>query len=224
MRQFTMRVAEMAARPGYIQVRCAGAAPTFAPGQAGLAWAGLPGQPFGRVPVYPFHGPAGEFQFCLAGAGHPYAGLLPGAPLHVLGPCGHGFAVPPRLAHLLVLAASPARLFALIHLAVARRVAVTWLAPPGAPPPGLPEQVEWQRGALTPDLVDWADLLAVDWPGQETEIVRQVQAWRPGRARGSVQALVDVPMPCGTGACQACWTETPHGRRLACTEGPVIVW
>ena len=38
-----------------------------------------------------------------------------------------------------------------------------WL-PLGAPPPSVPELVEVQRGELSAELLDWADVVAVDLP------------------------------------------------------------
>ncbi len=32
-------------------------------------------------------------------------------------------------------------------------------------------------------------------------------------------ALIDVPMPCGTGACYACAVDTARGVKLACADG-----
>jgi hypothetical protein len=225
MRQFTLRVVKVAqlANDGAVQVSCEGAAPLFAPGQAALAQSDLPGQPFLRVPLYPFHATAGGFEFGVPDARHPYAGLAPGDELNVLGPCGHGFDLPPRAGHLLVAAAGPARLLALLDWALERGWAVTLWQPPGAPPPSIPELVEVQRGELSAELLDWADMVAVDLP-EPARWAAEIRAARPGRAAGFVQALVDVPMPCGTGACQACWVETGRGRKLACVEGPVIQW
>ena len=223
MRQFTLRVAEVAAWPGLVRVRCERAAPRFAPGQAGLALARLPGQPFGRLPLYPFHGPAGDFEFCVAAPGHPYAALAPGDEVDMLGPLGHGFVLPPHSMHLLLMAATPARLFSLIYLALECRLAVTMLAPAAAPCPALPEQVELLRGPLTAELADWADVIGLDLP-EPGQVAQQIRGLRPGRPLGFIQALANVPMPCGTGACQACWTETGQGRKLACVDGPVLQW
>ena len=233
MRQFTIRVVEVKMLSALVQVRCEGSAPVFAPGQAGLALALVPTQPFLRVTLYPFRSQVAGLEFCIdapqpedaphENAPHPYAALAPGDELDVLGPCGRGFDLPPRLTRLLLVAASPARLFSLIHLAIERRLAVAMLIPPDAARPSLPEQVELQRGALTAELADWADLIALDVPKPEG-LARQILQLRPGRPPGFIQALADVPMPCGTGACQACWVETRRGRKLACIDGPVIQW
>ena len=41
---------------------------------------------------------------------------------------------------------------------------------------------------------------------------------------GLIQALLTAPMPCGVGACQACWVETARGRQQVCQQGPVFIW
>jgi hypothetical protein len=239
MRQFTARVVSVARWPRGVQVACEGAAPLFAPGQAALAYSRLPSQPFLRVPLYPFHSTATGFEFGVAdaphdnapheNARHPYAELSPGDELDVLGPCGKGFHLPLRASHLLAVAADPARLRALLDLALERGWAVTlWLPPEMAPgPPNVPELVEVQRGALSAELLDWADIVALDLP-EPARWAADIRAARPGRAVGFIQALVPaaVRMPCGTGACQACWISAGvgHGSRLACVDGPVFQW
>ncbi len=229
MRQFSVQVTQIAVSSGLLHIHCNGATPHFDPGQIGLALADVPSQPFLRVPLHPFHVHPESFEFCVDASpgpkaevlAHPYATLRPGDILDVLGPCGRGFDLPSYPAHLLLVAASPARLFGLIHQAVDGRWAVAMLAPAEAPPPTLPEQLELHRGVLTGELVDWADLIILDVLGPG-ELVRQIRELRVGRPAGLIQALIDVPMPCGTGACQACWVESHPRRKLACVDGPVV--
>ncbi len=240
MRQFTVKVVRVARLPGGVQVACEGETPLFAPGQAALAYGRLPNQPFLRVPLYPFHSSASGFEFVVADAlhrdaahhdaPHPYAALSPGDELDVLGPCGRGFVLPLRAGHLLAAAATPMRLRGLLDLALERGWAVTlWLPPelaePEAPASSVPEPVEVQRGELSAELLDWADVVALDLP-EPDRWAAEIRAARPGRATGFIQALVEAPMPCGTGACQACWVSGGVGRRrkLACVDGPVIQW
>ncbi len=245
MRQFTVKVVRVARLPGGVQVACEGEAPLFAPGQAALAYSRLPNQPFLRVPLYPFRSSASSFEFGVADAlqrdeahhdaphqdaPHPYTALSPGDELDVLGPCGCGFDLPPRAGHLLAAAATPMRLRGLLDLALERGWAVTlWLPPesaqPDAPASGVPEPVEVQRGELSAELLDWADVVALDLP-EPDRWASEIRAARPGRAIGFIQALVEVPMPCGTGACQACWVSAGlgHRRKLACVDGPVFQW
>ena len=223
MRQFVVRVAEVARQAsGAVRVKARGAAPPFAPGQAALAYAAVPGQPFLREALYPFRSTPGGFNFVVTGS-HPYAALAPDETLDVLGPVGRGFELPPRAGRLLLAAAEPGRLLALLDWALERGWAVTLWQPPGAPPPEVPEAVEVQRGELDADLLAWADVVALDLPGP-ARWAADLRARQPGRAAGYVWTLAETPMPCGTGACQGCWTETGHGRHLACVDGPALKW
>jgi dihydroorotate dehydrogenase electron transfer subunit len=233
VRQFTLSVAEIATSGRQIYVRCGGGPEvTAVPGQFYLARADRATQPFLRVPLYPFHAYNGGLEFFVDPA-HPYAALEPGDTLDLVGPCGHGFSLPPRAAHLLLVAGALERLYSLAHLALERHFSVTLLLPPppDAPPSledprsgvkgALPVEIEIQRGTLTADLAVWADLVAVDVPDPLTftEGIRRLRLHPPP---GFVQALITPTMPCGVGACQACWVEVGASRRLACVHGPVF--
>lgn len=227
MRQFNLKVTEIKTLGRQILVRCngdGGPAPVSAPGQVCLAQANLPAQPFLRVPLYPFHRQPGSFEFLISPA-HPYAGLEPGMALDLIGPCGHGFDLPSRAAHLLLIADSPERLLPLIHLALERQFAITFLIPEMTPLPELPSAIEIQRGPLSAELVTWADIIALDVP-HPLETAREIRAFASASTRPAsfIQGFITPPLPCGVGACQACWVETQetHSRKLACVEGPVF--
>jgi len=221
VRQFTLGVAEIATSGGQIYVRCGGGLEvTAAPGQFYLARADIATQPFLRVPLYLFHTQSGGPEFFVDPA-HPYAALEPGDTLDLVGPCGRGFSLPPRAAHLLLVAHTLERLYSLARLALERHFSVTLLLPPDAPLPSLPFDVEIQRGALTADLAAWADLIAADVPDPLT-LAQQARRLRLNPPPGFVQALVTPTMPCGVGACQACWVEIGPSRKRACVAGPVF--
>lgn len=254
MRAWTVRVVEIATSSGLFHVRCGGGPEQPpAPGQFYLARrrsaasrrngedAEIPAQPFLRIPLYPYNTLSGGPQFWLDAA-HPYAapsaslreasprdraGLEPDDALDLLGPCGRGFDLPPRAAHLLLVAASPARLFSLLYFALDRGLAVAFLLTEDASLPELPPEVETLRGrgSLTAELAAWADVIALDVP-DPAAFAGQARALRLSPPLGFVQALLTPLMPCGVGACQACWVEThpPHARKLACVEGPVFWW
>jgi dihydroorotate dehydrogenase electron transfer subunit len=221
MRLFTARVTEVSTFGRQRLVRCAAAgygAP--APGQVCHARAEAAAQPFLRFPLHLRPDPPGGFDFLLDPE-HPLAAVEPGAALDLLGPGGRGFNLPPKAAHLLLAAASLQRLHPLLQHALARRLALTLLWPDDEPLPPLPPAVEIQRGGLNAELARWADVVAADVPDPEAW-ARAAHDLRPGQARGFVQAVLEPLMPCGVGACQACWVELDHGRALACVQGPVF--
>jgi hypothetical protein len=174
-----------------------------------------------RVPLYFHCGSDPGPTFFVPAAGHPYSRLAPGASLNVLGPVGRGFRLPKKNGHLLVIAGSLERLLPTIETALQQGLAVTALTPRSADL--LPSDVEISRGPLNAELATWADLVALDVadPGARAQHIRGLA---PSRGHGYVQALIAPPMPCGTGACQACWVDLPpaHARKLACVEGPVF--
>jgi dihydroorotate dehydrogenase electron transfer subunit len=220
MRQFNLRVVEIATSGGQIHVRCeADFDFASAPGQIHLARADAPAQPFLRVPLL-FNTNKDRLEFWLDSA-HPYAALQPGDVLDCLGPCGRGFDLPAWARHLLLAGDSFARLLPLLHFALERRFAVTLLTPEGALLPDLPAAVEIQRGSLTAELVTWADVVAADVSNPES-FARHVRQLRPNSPSGLMKTFIIPPMPCGTGACQACWVEVDHRRKLACLDGPVF--
>jgi dihydroorotate dehydrogenase electron transfer subunit len=221
MRQFSLAVSEMATIAGQTYVRCGNTEIVPVPGQVYLARAATPEQPFLRVPLYPYSTSGTGIEFCLGSFPHLYADLEPGAALDLIGPVGRGFILPPRATHVLVWCHSPARLLGLIHHALDRRFAVTLLLPADVPLPELPLEVEIQREPLTAELALWADVAALDLP-DSLDQARELRALCLPRPAEFVQALITPPMPCGTGACQACWVELGHGRKLACADGPVF--
>jgi hypothetical protein len=221
VRHLDLTIHEVAALGGSVRLSCAGPDPGAAPGQFCLAWAEAPMQPFLRLPLFFIGGHEAGPAFCVP-AGHPYARLAPGDRLSVLGPGGRGFRLPAhRNGHLLVIAGTVERLLPLIESALHRGLAVTALTPRGADL--LPSDVELHRGPLSAEVAAWADVVALDVadPRARAEHIRSLA---PPRGRDFVQALITPAMPCGTGACQACYVElTPaHVRKLACVDGPVF--
>ncbi len=218
MRAFELVVSEMAAVGGLVQVTCAGPSPGAVPGQLCLALADRPAQPWLRVGLHLAPRPDNGAAFYVP-LTHPYARLEPGDRLNVLGPVGRGFRLPAGAAHLLVLAGSLERLLPTIQHALRGGLAVTVITPRSADL--LPTDVEIHRGPVTAELAAWADVVLLDVadPKPRAQHIRELA---PPRGADYVQALIQTPLPCGVGACQACWVETGHTKRLACVEGPVF--
>jgi dihydroorotate dehydrogenase electron transfer subunit len=220
VRQFELRVVEVAALGGSIRVECEGHDPGAAAGQVCLALAALPNQPLLRVPLYLLP-PRERRPAFFVPASHAFARLAPGDRLDLIGPAGRGFRLPSDGGHLLVVAASLERLACLVEAALRRGLAVTVLTPRSAEL--LPADVEIHRGPLDAELARWADVVALDVAEPAARAAR-LRALAPDRAPGYVQALHQPPMPCGVGACQACWVHLAHAnaRKLACVDGPVF--
>lgn len=220
MRLSQLPVVEIATKSGQFAVTCQGAL-NCAPGQFYLARALTASPTEVRVPIFPFPGPPGHVDFNIDPASTLIT-LQPGDEVDLLGPCGRGFALPQRPASLLLVAHNLVRLIQLLHLALARQHAVAILWPTPARLPNLPAAVEIQRGPLTPDLAQWADVIALDLPDPEPW-ARNARALCPlPRPTDYIQALITPFMPCGTSACLACWVETNYGKKLACVDGPVF--
>lgn len=144
-----------------------------------------------------------------------------GTILDIIGPIGKGFS-PPNTARRWLLASfdhPPDRLLPLIDLGLCQGVTISLLC--NHQPLTLPPQVE-----LNPDpeeALAWAHYLAIDSSTQALPSAAQ----RLGLSHATVppcpaQVLIDIPMPCGLGVCQACAVRTRKGPRLTCAEGPVF--
>lgn len=219
MRQWQWSVHSIASVGGLMQVTCFSPAVEIVPGQLCLAWTALPAQPFLRVPLYPFATPQEQFAFCLAPT-HPYTALQPGDSLDVLGPVGQGFHLPAGTRNVLILASSLERVLGLIYTALQQQLAVALLTPRRWE--HLPVEVEVQRGPLTAELAQWADVVALDVSDPHTT-AHKVRALCPTRPRHYVQALLTPTLPCGFGACQACWVEVGNTRKLGCETGVIEI-
>ncbi len=90
----------------------------------------------------------------------------------------------------------------------------------------LPPEVEYQAGpAVNPELVAWADAMVASGSAELYQVLSDgIRGVRMRLEVGFLTVLVDLPMPCGTGACLGCAVETSHGIKLACTDGPLFDW
>jgi len=166
-----------------------------------------------------------------------WAWLRSGDDVDVLGPVGRGFRVDAAARNLL-LVASGARapdpdlgpLLALVDRALAegRSVTVAFVAAASEetyPVSELPPAIEVIRAVdaslfdrLT-DAVAWADQVFACGSGEFVERLADcIDAIRFPAPRDFAQVLRPLPLPCGVGACGACWL----GWRRACVDGPVF--
>ncbi len=176
--------------------------------------------------------------------GHPVQRLLPGAEVGLLGPFGRGFQI--EQAERLLLVAEAHTLPPLLPLLeVAPMVTLVLAAPTRALlpashrfPPAVELHVITQDGSAgytgtletchnedSPllELVQWADRICASCEALFYPVLaRIVRQQRLNPPANFAQALVQVVMPCGVGACEICRVQTRHGERRACTDGPVF--
>jgi Iron-sulfur cluster binding domain of dihydroorotate dehydrogenase B len=144
----------------------------------------------------------------------------PGEVLDLLGPVGRGFRPSPtrRRWLLAALGIHPDVLLPLMESGVERGASVAVWA--DAPLPVLPPQVE-----VPSDLeaaLDWADYAGFALTPERLEADDPRAALLPTASRSQqTEALVILPMPCGTGICGAC-AMGARGLLRACVDGPVI--
>lgn len=148
----------------------------------------------------------------------------PGTTLEIRGSLGHGFKLPPtaRNVSLVGLGASTARLMPLIPSALDQGAAVALFS--DAPLAQLPLAVEAYPLSALPELLPWADFIAIDLPiaalpELRTRLGLSAQEHLPFPG----QALVLTPVPCGGMAeCGVCAVPGRRGWKLACEHGPVF--
>jgi dihydroorotate dehydrogenase electron transfer subunit len=148
----------------------------------------------------------------------------PGMRLCLRGPLGHGFQIPPNIRRLALGAFgdTPSRLLPLIDPALKSGADVAFFSASTLPP--LPPEVEIRSLNALPDVLAWADYLAVDIPRDSLSGLRKMLKLEPHAGLPcQVQALVSTPMPCaGVGDCGACAVKARQGYKLACVDGPVF--
>lgn len=148
----------------------------------------------------------------------------PGTSLRLLGPAGRGFnpPVPLRRLALAVVEDSPGRLLHLARRAYQQGAEVALFAEP--PLPALPSWLEASPLILLPDVLTWADFLALDLPVDHLPRLRQLLGLPAHSGTPCpAQALVRLSMPCGAAAeCGACAVPGRRGWQLACKDGPVF--
>lgn len=203
-----------------------------------------------RTPLFPASIDAHGFSVMVP-PGHPATRILPGTEIDMLGPQGHGFHIDKAQRLLLIAeAASLPPLLPLLRAAPSVTLAIE--APTRAQLPSLqniPPEVELvlitcdgSAGYLGPlecttaapdglqrvapqlcELITWADKVCCACVTERySGLAALVRQARIQPAAGFAQALVNVNMPCGYGACEVCRVQTRHGEKKACVDGPVF--
>ena len=152
------------------------------------------------------------------------AAWQPGLPLHLRGPLGHGFRMHDQVRRLALAAFDRqiSRLLPLAEVTIARGGDVALCT--NASTPHLPLSFELFPLSSLPEILPWADLLALDIPLEMLPQLRACLGLEPGAILPCpAQALVVTPMPCGSIAeCGACAVPACRGWKLACQDGPVF--
>jgi len=150
----------------------------------------------------------------------------PGIELHLRGPLGRGFGLPPaaRRIGLVAFDGSPARLTGLIRPALKQDAAVVLVG--SFTPDNLPDDVEVQPLSTLNDILDWADYAAFDIARENLHQLREQLGKRNSLAVGlGAQVLIRTAIPCGGIAdCGVCAVTLKTEWKLACKDGPVFDW
>lgn len=183
--------------------------------------------------------------------GHPLTRMLPGTEVDILGPLGRGFRIdhPARLlliaeatmlpllrplyqaassVALVVEATTRAQLPPAVQFPLALELTLVtrdgsegYLGPleqEGPAPTGL-ERV----GSRLRELIVWAERICLACtPERYPSLAQIVEEVRFQAQADFAQALYQVTMPCGVGACDVCRVKTRRGERQACLDGPVF--
>lgn len=148
----------------------------------------------------------------------------PGDTLHLRGPIGRGFLLPPSARKIAVVAFddSLSRLLGIVSQALAQRAEIVAVC--DSVSESLPEVVEIQPMRSLPEVMSWADYAAMD-VDRETlnRLGKNFAGLEHAAARIEAQVLVRSPMPCaGVAECGACALTSRHGWRMICKDGPVV--
>lgn len=171
-------------------------------------------------------GPLGR-GFRLSPGGHSIARLLLVAGAEFLPLLGPLFQAAPSVVLVLEAATraqlpSPQRFPPSLELTlVTRDGSAGYLGPleaEGSTPAGL----ERAYGRLC-ELIAWAERICVAHdPVRYPALATIIQRVRLHPHSDLAQAIVQVPMPCGSGVCDVCRVTTRHGEKRACVDGPVF--
>ncbi len=185
--------------------------------------------PYLRLPFFPSVIAPSGFAVDLAQADPALRLLSPGSEVDLLGPVGQGLPdLPARTRLLLAADSDPALLLPFAAQAIARGGTATLLLANRYPLDALQPEIELRLGGPSGQL---PTLLSEYAPNADQVFLNTAPALYPDlyqaltQARTAIstdfaRALVQLPMPCGTGTCYACAVKTTRGHKLACVSGP----
>lgn len=162
----------------------------------------------------------------------------PGQVISLLGPVGQPYRFRRSLRNVLLLAYNntPTALLMTIPWLLANRVSVTLVLlgeATGYDTQHISPEIEiirgdenmnWEKRVMT---IGWADQVFAVVP-QNDEISHFQNLWtlftelRSDIPRQYLFGVFQPPLPCGTGACQACTLRMAQGMRLVCSDGPAF--
>src|SRR5574340_282419 len=148
----------------------------------------------------------------------------PGSQLHIRGPLGRGFVLPPeaRRVALSAVGVDATRLLPLAEAAFRQNAAVALVS--DDPPADLPLQLEAHPVEALGDVCSWSDYTAFDVQQEAVgDLVKRLNELRRTIALAPSEIRVRGPVPCGGLAeCGVCSIRTSGGFQLACADGPVF--
>ena len=178
--------------------------------------------------------PTPLFAFGIREHGLQLAGPLPaawtvGMRLAVRGPLGQGFKLPANARHIVLASLNDhgSRLGLLVETALSQeapKMETSVVFCGDSPAGSFPSEVEMLPLESLPDLLSWADYLALAVDQSQLPDLSGLLRLTPGqRCPVPAQVLIETPLVCGGLAqCGLCAVETRRGWKLACEDGPVF--
>ncbi len=149
----------------------------------------------------------------------------PNTQLHLRGPLGHSFNLPPTARRIILagLGNTFSRLLPLVQPALSSGADLAIFT--SSPLPPLPPRLEIQPLDALPASLPWADFLVIDMPLEFIPKLRDFLGLEPFAGLPcAAQVLIHTAMPCaGIGECGVCAVPLQKkGYKLACKDGPVF--
>ncbi|MBI4786876.1 MAG: hypothetical protein HY782_07520 [Chloroflexi bacterium] len=207
-------------------------APQMRPGQFALVRDPATFDPYLRRTAWFYQTTGERVAFTLPACDPLVTRTRVGDTLDVLAPLGRAVEFDARARHILLVGegARTAPLIAIAQHAIERGRAVVLAgqsvsAEQAFPAHLLSPEIEYHGGrdVLDTELLAWADAIVASGSDDlYRALAESVRAARYRLETGFARVLMDIAMPCGTGACYACAVETARGVRLACADGPAF--